>query len=73
MDFNYGTSLLDNDAYVFEMALYGVNNGKIDVYVKHLSNEELEAVIKPPRRSSIVIKALADEEIPVEKHVGNKK
>ena len=51
----------------------GLNCPEKDVLNPTNPLEELEAVVKPPRKSSVVIGELADEEIPVQKYVGKEK
>ena len=60
-DFNSGRKLLENDASVHEMALIGVEVGEIDVYVKHLSEEEVEDACNPVKTGGVVIEEIEED------------
>ena len=42
MNFNSSLKRLENDTCVFEMALFGAGKGKINIFMKHLSDEDLQ-------------------------------
>ena len=58
-DFKSGLKILEHDAAVFEMIVYAVDVGEIDVYVRHLSKDELKKIMNP--RKGVVIEELADD------------
>ena len=59
-DYKSGLKILENDAYVFKMALYTTNAGEVDVYVRHLTNEEVEEA-RNPRKNRLVIEEINND------------
>ena len=60
LNFKSSLKILENDASVTEMALYAADEGIVDVYVKHLTFEELEELVNPRRQSGVVIEEIVD-------------
>ena len=47
MDYQSGLKRLENDECVFEMSLYAADFGEVDVYIRHLTNKELQKINNP--------------------------
>ena len=60
-DFNSGLKILENDGSVFEMALNAADVGEIDVYVRHLSEDDLDKAMNVGEKSGVVIEELIAE------------
>ena len=69
LDFKSSLKILENDASVTEMALYAADERIVDVYVKHLTFEELEELVNPRRQSSVVIEEIVDSSQQVDENV----
>ena len=69
LDFKSDLKILENDASVIEMALYAADEGIVDVYVKHLTFEELEELVNPRRQSGVVIEEIIDSSQQVDENV----
>ena len=59
-DYNSGRKILESDAGAFEMALNGLDAGEIDVYVRHLSEDDLFEAMNPMGRG-VVIEEIVEE------------
>ena len=68
-DYKSGLKRLENDATLFEMTLSAADAGEVDVYVRHLSEDELEDVLNKNQWSPVVIEEIINEseELPTDK------
>ena len=62
IEYSIGLLPLDNDAAVVEMASNGLQQGEVDVYVKHLQFEELYALLVPMQPRRVVIEELLEDD-----------